>query len=115
MQVCATHWARYGVFSDAAPEFLPSGSSRLKGRREAGASTADYKTSWRRSDRTLCVQCGSSVEEDLCLLREGAEARGHFLKVVCPKLGLKVFQTSRTAQSMASHEKSQGVSREREA
>lgn len=30
--ICARHWARCGVFSDASPQFLPSGSSLLEGR-----------------------------------------------------------------------------------
>lgn len=111
--VCVRPWARYGVFSDAEPQLLPSKSSQLKDGRQVHQQRilrhhGDIETE-------LCAcGVGAPQRETFVCLGEGVEARGHFLKVVRFKLGLKKFRPKKTTQLMAGHEKPPGVSRELE-
>lgn len=82
--VCARPWARHAVLNDAEPQFLPSRSSQLRDGRQAHPQRILRHPG--AIETELCA-CGvGAPQRDLSLSRGGAEARGHFLKVVRPKL-----------------------------
>lgn len=77
------HWARFRVFNQACPQSRPQGAHSEGW--VAGPSTGHH------GDVVLefCTgQHGNSKEGDLSPSRGGVGARGHFLKVVRPNLGL---------------------------
>lgn len=72
--VCARPWARYGVFNDAEPQFLPSSSSQLKDGRQAPQQRITHHGDIETELRASSV--GAPWRETLVYLGEGLRPGG---------------------------------------